>query len=401
MKTTNEFRQPERLRTEFTREGGYYVLVLAFVLTGAMLRDINLMMLIAGVMAGLWFYNWRQAAAGLRNLAFRRSFPETICAGDILVVDVEAKNLARRRSKRGIAATDTVTRLLGDKAEETTTAHIVFDRISAGKHQVRSYQGRLWTRGRYALGPLEVACGFPLGLMRRQGKIEHRQLLTVYPRLGRLTRMWSQLQDDDVVGAQRMRRQQTRTQGDFYGLRDWREGDSHRWIHWRTSARRGKLVVRQYERQRRQDIALLLDLWQPARPTGLQQDAVELAVSFTATILADLCRRGGSQVCLAVGGRLMTTVTGVASQGLLGEMMSALAIAEPDAADRLTQLAVRGLQAAPRSARLVVISTRGVDLRSLAGRPEVPEQVTRLVAEMRSHSFDCSSRELDEYFTLA
>ncbi len=32
---SNEFRQPERLRTEFTREGGYYVLVVGFVLTGA------------------------------------------------------------------------------------------------------------------------------------------------------------------------------------------------------------------------------------------------------------------------------------------------------------------------------------------------------------------------------
>lgn len=401
MKKSSEFHHPERLRTEFTREGGYYVLVLAFVLTGAMLRDINLMMLIAGMMAGLWLYNWRKAATTLRRLAIRRSCPETICAGDALTVEIEAANLARRGGKRGVVVTDTVTRLVGDKPAETTTGQVVFDRIAAGQRRTHSYQGRLWTRGEYEVGPLEVSCGFPLGLMRRRGRIDQRHRLTVYPRVGRLTPAWSRLHDDALLGAQRIRRQQTRTQGDFYGLRDWREGDSHRWIHWRTSARRGKLVVRQYERQRRQDMVLLLDLWQPARPTDRERDAVELAISFAATVVVDLCRRGGSQVHLVMGGRSVTTIAGIASQGLLGEMMSALALAQADASDRLSEMASQGLQTVPRNSQLLLFSTRRVDLPSLAALPELPDHVAHRLAEMRSLRFDCTSREIDEYFTLA
>jgi uncharacterized protein (DUF58 family) len=404
MKKPSEYRSPERLRTEITREGSYFVLVVAFVLTGAMLRDINLMMLIAGVMVGLWVYNWHKAASMLKMLHIRRTAPETICAGDALVADVDVVNRAKRSDKRGLVVKDTVRRLVGRKAREAATGQVWFDRVPPAcdhVHQSRSYQGRLWTRGRYELGPLEVSSGFPFGLMRRRGVVDDRRKLTVYPRIGHLTPAWSRHCENALVGSQRVRRQQTQSEGDFYGLRDWREGDSHRWIHWRTSARRDKLVVRQYERQRRQDVVLLLDLWQPKNPTEDQLDAVELAISFAATILADVCRQGGSQVRLLVGGRERQTVHGAASQGLLGELMTALATAEPTDANAPSHLAADGLQGVPRSARLVVLSTRGVDTAALAAERDLPESVSHLLTQLRSISVDCASPQLDEYFTLS
>jgi uncharacterized protein (DUF58 family) len=404
MKKSTAFRQPERLRTDFTREGGYYVLVVAFVLTGAMLRDINLMMLIAGVMVGLWVYNWRKASSMLRKLELRRSAPETICAGDTLVVDVDVVNLARRKVKRGLVVHDTIRRLGGKKAREAASAEVVFERVASaaqGGRQSRSYQGRIWTRGRYELGPLGVSCRFPFGLMRRRGSVEDRRELVVYPRLGRLTPAWSRLHRQALVGSQRIRRQQTQSEGDFYGLRDWREGDSQRWIHWRTSARRDKLVVRQYERQRRQDVVLLLDLFQGPQPTMEAADAVELAVSFAATIAADLCRRGGSHVRLVVGGRERAAVQGVASQALLTEIMAALAVAQPAPEDVLPELVAHGLQVVPRHLQLVFISTRKVDVATLAMSENLPESTSHLLTQMRSICVDCSSREIDEYFTLS
>jgi uncharacterized protein (DUF58 family) len=400
MKTNSEFRQPERLRTEFTREGGYYVLVLAFVLTGAMLRDINLMMVIAGVMVGLWAYNWRKAATTLRKLGVRRVSPEAICAGDTLVVDVALSNQSRRANKRGVLVQDSLQRLVGRNAVEGTTGRVVFERVAPGRLESRGYQGRIWTRGRYELGPLEVSCRFPFGLMRCRGKVDDRHTLTVFPRLGRLTPAWAHLHDDALVGSLRMRRQQTQTEGDFYGLRDWREGDSHRWIHWRTSARRGKPVVRQYERQRRQDMVLLVELWQPVKPAPMHVDAVEIAVSFAATIVADLCRRGGSQLHLVIGGHQQEALRGVASQGLLSELMSALALARAKDADLLPQIANEGLSAAPRNARLLVISTRPADIAAIAARLETSSRAAYLLTQMRSTCFDCSSHHIDEYFTL-
>ena len=63
-------------------------------------------------------------------------------------------------------------------------------------------------------------------------------------------------------------------------------------------------MVLQFEQSRNRDVALLLDLWQPDQPTAADRENVELAVSFAATVVADLCRKGDSNVYLStLGGR--------------------------------------------------------------------------------------------------
>lgn len=101
-------------------------------------------------------------------------------------------------------------------------------------------------------------------------------------------------------------------EADFYGLRDWRPGDSRRWIHWRTSARRGSLVVRQFEQRRSQDLALLVDLWQPTQPSEAELAHVETAVSFVATLLADACQQSGRQLMIQIAAAAPLAVSGVA-----------------------------------------------------------------------------------------
>ena len=126
-----------------------------------------------------------------------------------------------------------------------------------------------------------------------------------------------------------------------------------------------------------------------------------MAVSFAATIVADLCRRGGSQIRLVVDGQNRGVVQGAASQGLLGEMMSALAVADAAEAQRLPEMIVEGLRNAPRNARLVLVSTRRIDLGILASGGQLPESAAEVLKQMRQMTFDCSSREIDEFFTLS
>ena len=77
-------------RTVICREGWYYLVVLGFVVGGALMRQINLLLIIAGMMAGPLLYNWREVIASLKGLHVRRKLPEGICAGDLLVVDLAA-----------------------------------------------------------------------------------------------------------------------------------------------------------------------------------------------------------------------------------------------------------------------------------------------------------------------
>ena len=139
---------------------------------------------------------------------------------------------------------------------------------------------------------------FPLGLVRHGLVLSEPTTLIVHPKIGQLAREWGQLIRENASGSQRMRR--GLLEADFYGLRDWRAGDNRRWIHWRTSARRGALVVRQFEQRRSQDLAILVDLWQPHQPSAEQQEHVEQAISFVATLIAEACRHPGRKVALDV-----------------------------------------------------------------------------------------------------
>ena len=191
--------------------------------------------------------------------------------------------------------------------------------------------------GRYRFGPVKVSTQFPFGLFARTITVGQPETLIALPRLGRLTQGWAARRLEAFSGADR-RRRQAGSDGDFFGVREWRGGDGRRLIHWRSSARLGKLVVRQLERPRTRDAAVMLNLWQPERPAAEHVENVELAVSFAATVLADACHKSGSNVYLGLHDTRPQCMGGSASPATLQGLMEQLATAEARPADSLPAL---------------------------------------------------------------
>jgi uncharacterized protein (DUF58 family) len=189
-------------------------------------------------------------------------------------------------------------------------------------------------------------------------------------------------------------------EGDFYGLRDWRSGDSRRWIHWRTSARRGTLAVRQFEQPRSQDVAILVELWHPQRPTEDQRENVELAISFAATVAEEVCRRGGSQLAVGTAGQQIEWKHGAGSRALLTEIMEQLALAEADARDQLPELLRQALPEIPQGTMTVLVSTRPVDLHDTERFAAVWDDPGLRNALRKILCIDASSSALAEYFEV-
>ena len=381
------------------REGWYYLVVLGFIVSGAVLREINLLVILAGMMFGPFIINWWIVTFTLRKIDVRRKLPEGICAGDLLVVDLQATNARRRLSSWAVVARETIRRD-EDARGDTRSVAVMFPVIPAGDSVQVSYRGRLMQRGKYQFGPLRISTRFPLGLLRRTITLPRTDSLTVCPRLGRLTPKWSQIVESKTLGSQRSRRRHGLHEGDFYGLRDWRSGDSRRWIHWRTSARHGSLTVRQFEQQRNQNLVLILDLWQPLRPTQQHVDNVELAVSFAATVIADLCRRGGSQLIVATAGGRAKRIRGAASMVLLHEAMEHLASVSADHEDLLPDLMQRTLDVVLPGTQTVLISTRGTDFRDTARFAETWDDPRKRNIISETVCCDVSNHELNEYFQV-
>ncbi|WP_167050550.1 DUF58 domain-containing protein [Salinibacterium sp. ZJ77] len=141
-------------------------------------------------------------------------------------------------------------------------------------------------RGIITVGPMTIGRGDPLGILRREHVWDDVQTIYVHPvtvpipstSAGLLRDLegspTSTIVDSDLA---------------FHAIRDYAAGDSRRHVHWKSTAKTGKLMVRQYEETRRSRIAVLLDL-ETARYGS--EEEFELAVSVASSLGVQAVRDG-------------------------------------------------------------------------------------------------------------
>jgi uncharacterized protein (DUF58 family) len=157
-------------------------------------------------------------------------------------------------------------------------------------------------RGVFLLGPAQVYSTDPLGLQTFSQKMPLVSELMVYPAVLPLRDSW--LRGAAAGGWRGAGSALVRGDGnDFYGVREYGPGDELRRVHWRTTARTGKLAVTEYTQSITLDMVIALDLSLAAYAgTGNdEQSALETAVTLTATLLGDLLRHGHSVRLLTAG----------------------------------------------------------------------------------------------------
>jgi len=118
---------------------------------------------------------------------------------------------------------------------------------------------------------------------------------------------------------------------EFVGTREYREGDPLRKIHWRSWARLGRPVVREYQEEYFSRIALVLDTFLPKRPRPRERARFEAAISTLASVAEHFSRSEEVVDILAAGPDLYEVSTG-RSLGSLDNVLDVLACLEPSAA---------------------------------------------------------------------
>jgi len=135
-------------------------------------------------------------------------------------------------------------------------------------------------------GPAESVRGDQLGLLRRALKWADPVDLFVHPKTVRLAPSAAGLVRD-LEG--QVSKKITNNDIAFHALRPYVPGDDRRYVHWRTSARIGQLMVRQFEETRRSQITMIHvtreDLY-------ASEDEFELAISVTASLAAQVITDG-------------------------------------------------------------------------------------------------------------
>ncbi|MDO8340530.1 MAG: DUF58 domain-containing protein, partial [Candidatus Woesebacteria bacterium] len=115
-------------------------------------------------------------------------------------------------------------------------------------------------RGFYHLGPVGLASSFPLGLAEaRQQRNEGVHTLTVYPAVFPIVNMSLRGAPSQIHRGGYLLPEGAGA-AEFSGLREYRQGDNPRHIHWPTTARMNELMVKQFEPLASACLYLALDL---------------------------------------------------------------------------------------------------------------------------------------------
>ncbi len=132
-------------------------------------------------------------------------------------------------------------------------------RLAADNVAHVAYRLRPTLRGEAAFAGVQLRLHSPLGLWRQQRNVELPQRVRVFPNFAPLTRLalLGTDQASRLVGAHIKRRRGEGT--DFHQMREYRVGDSLRQIDWKASSRARKLISREYQDEKNQQLVVVLD----------------------------------------------------------------------------------------------------------------------------------------------
>jgi uncharacterized protein (DUF58 family) len=214
----------------------------------------------------------------------RTIVPARARAGQAVAVELHLRNVGRRTLPL---------LLIDDRLPLDLAGHARFalSGVEGGGVRTAAYEIRPPRRGRFPIGPLGVSYLDPFGLAGATSLLAATDELLVHPRIERLT-LPRDLGSQRSISMSALRQLSGARGEDFYTMREYSQGDDLRKIHWPSTAKRGKPMIRQEETPWHTRASILLD--DRAGPgeaftesIGFER-AVEAAASF-----CDLYHRSG------------------------------------------------------------------------------------------------------------
>jgi uncharacterized protein (DUF58 family) len=279
---------------------------------------------------------WLWTALANRPLQIRR----TLASGERLEGEDVEVTVRLASERRLVPARWTLRERIGKLGEVTT---------SVGATGFARYVLEQLPRGRYEFQSSVAVIEDPFGLERVEQPLESPGALLVYPRLVELDRLFSEGGRRSHDGRRLLLQ---RPSGfDLHSVRDYEHGDSLRKVHWRSTARRGQLMVKELEDSPRDEVAVVLD----ADPEAVVGGSFDVQVRAAGSLLLSHVRHGRRAVLVVNGAH--AELQGVRSaEGDWRQALDLLAAVEPEPGPPLAAVLADQSSAVTRSLELAVVT---------------------------------------------
>ena len=246
----------------------------------------------------------------------RRLEPVRVALGDAARVVLKLQNVSRLPTGVMLAE-DTVPYMLGGRPR------FVLDRVLPQRTLTVDYTVRSQVRGRFRVGPLTVRLTDPFGLCELTRAFTSSEPLVVTPRVQALPDV--RLGGEWAGAGESLMRSVATSGEDDAATREYRLGDDLRRIHWRSTARRGELMVRREEQPWQSRAVILLDSRAGIHHGDGPLSSLEWSVSAAASIGVHL-NRGGFSVRLVTDTSEEVTAAATGADSFESVLLDVLAV---------------------------------------------------------------------------
>jgi uncharacterized protein (DUF58 family) len=307
-------RPPRRLR--FTRDGRYFVAITIGIGLAAVNTGNNLLYLLLGWLLSVIIASGALSDVSLRGLWVTRRPPGRVFANRPFLMEISVENLKGKLASYSIEIEDLVDKKPLDK-------RCYFLKIPPGRTQRTSYRHTFSRRGLQKFDGFRIATKFPFALFRKSRTVKESDEVIVYPAVYPVPPPTPRARHLGETTVSKLGRR-----GEFFGLREYHEGDDRRDIHWRSSARTGRLLVREYEEEAQRRATIFCDNALPSDPGDADEDELEESLERAISLAASLA---STYIGLGYAVRLVTrgsTLPFAAGQPQLTRILKALALLE-------------------------------------------------------------------------
>lgn len=269
-----------------TTEGTRFLLLTLAVGIAAVNTGNNLFYLLLAMMLSLIVLSGLLSEQCVRRLDFHRHLPDSLFVNQPAVATLWIANRKTHVPSVSLRILDVVNGQDHDRGIHLT-------HLAPGASTLRSYPLLAHRRGRYHFEGIRVMTPFPFGLFQKKALYPCEATLLVCPAIIPLPPL--RLQELHSIGQeQALARRGPGTS--LHNLREFRPGDDSRAIHWLTTARTAKLIIKETEAEDQHMITLALLTVCPYD----EDDVFERALSLAASLI-DYYVKHGMRVRLLLG----------------------------------------------------------------------------------------------------
>jgi uncharacterized protein (DUF58 family) len=225
----------------------------------------------------------------LNGIEVSRILPGAAFEGEEIEVRVTMANQGRA-SRFMVEALDAVPAAAPHEREPLVFA----GRLIGRAKRDFTYKLACFKRGFYTIGPLRLRSAYPLGIAwsEREGDPSLPTIL-VYPSMFEIT-SFPLIATGTLVTSGMESLARAGGNDDFFGTREYRQGDSLRHIHWPSTARHDRMIVKEFEERASTETALLPNFHRDADVGEERESTLEYSVRIAASIAGYALERGHS-----------------------------------------------------------------------------------------------------------